>query len=163
MVRNVYKGRMTFVWGEVSAPGGAGKGTVSPSLQWLALSCTRKLSAIFQENSLSQSPFISLPICQLPTPFTLFLMSPNSLIPPPLVSLCQPPLNQIDCRCVSTVREDSLPLYACNLSAWHSTSPNLPCHNLSADPKHTKTAFMHAGRMVILFIIYSYLCIHSEV
>lgn len=61
-----------------------------------------------------------------------------------------------------TVEEDSLLLYACNLSAWHSTSPKLLYCNLSWDPIHTSASFMHAGLVVILFIINLYFCINSE-
>lgn len=76
LVGKVGKREMTFLWGEVSAPGEAGKGTVSPSLQWLPLSCTRKLSAIFEEDFLSLSPPLSL--CHhLPPlfPISLFVCS----------------------------------------------------------------------------------------
>lgn len=143
--RESRKKRMTFLWREVSAPGGAGKGTVSPSLQWPLLSCTRKLSAIFQADCLS----FNLPLSSClsatslsPTPTPSHAVSPSSLLPlssfslalPP--SLCQLQLKQIDCRCASPATEDSLMLRACSPCVWHSTFPNLLSHNLSTDPRN---------------------------
>lgn len=70
-----------------------------------------------------------------PTPFCL-QCHPTSLLPPlPSLCLCQPLLNQIDCRCVTSRREDSLRLCAREPSLWHSASSNLPCRNLSTEPK----------------------------
>lgn len=134
------KRRMTFLWREVSAHGGAEKATVSPPLRWLLLSCTRKLSAIFQEDS----PSFNLPLsfylsATSPPPNSTPLCMqchPTSPLPPlPSLCLCQPLLNQIDCRCVTSLREDSLRLCACEPSLWHSASSNLPCRNLSTEPK----------------------------
>lgn len=75
--------------------------------------------------SFTQFPFTSSRLSATSLPLYSFIWPT-----PPHSSHCQPLVNQID----STVREDSLPLYVCNLSAWHSTSPNLPCRNLSEDP-----------------------------
>lgn len=69
------KRRMTFLWREVSAHGGAEKATVSPPLRWLLLSCTRKLSAIFQEDS---------PSFNLPLSFRLSAPLPATRLHPPL-------------------------------------------------------------------------------
>lgn len=88
------KRRLTFKWRKVSAPGGAGKGQVSPSPQWLPPSWTRKLSPTLQKNSLSLLHSISLYLsAYLPplSPFILFCMqclpTPSSKPPPPFLSL----------------------------------------------------------------------------
>lgn len=122
------KRRMTVLWGEVSAPGGAGKRTVSPPLQWLPLSYTRKLSAIFQKDSLWLFHSISLYLsAYLPplSPSTLFIysVSPCSPFPgPPLLSLsatvksdrlqvCFHCEGRIHCRCMpATSQHDTAPL-----------------------------------------------------
>lgn len=129
------KRRMTFLWRRVSAAGGAGKGTVSPSLQWLTSLLYKKAVGHFPRGlSFTQSPFIFLPICHLSPPS--HAMSPDSLLPLLSLSLCQPLLNQIDGRCVSSVKEDSLLLYSYNPSVWHSASTNALCCNSSVDSTH---------------------------
>lgn len=85
------KRRMTFLWREVSAHGGAEKATVSPPLRWLLLSCTRKLSAIFQEDS---------PSFNLPLSFCLSATSP----PPRAAPVC------LQCHPTSLLPPSSLAL-----------------------------------------------------
>lgn len=60
---------------------------------------------------LAQSSFIFVPICHHPPPHLCMQCQPT---PAPSTSShsCQLLLNQIDCRCVSSVKEDSLLLYA---------------------------------------------------
>lgn len=127
------------------------EGTPSPPLQWLPFSWTRKLSAIFQEDSRSLSVPLSLYLSAAPPP--TFACNVSQLSPLPLLNhpphtgthtplaLCQPPVNQIDCRCVSSVKGDSLLLHAYNrhpppaTHPYDTAPPNLLACILSVDQK----------------------------
>lgn len=53
------------------------------------------------------SPFILLPICHL-SPSHRLQCHLTSISPLPMLCLCRPPLNQMDCRCVVSPREEDL-------------------------------------------------------
>lgn len=90
----------------------------------------------------SISLYLSAYLPPLPTLHSFFFLYTVSLPTHlfqalPFLSLCQPTLNQTDCRCVSTAKEDSLLLNAGKPPPRHTSSSDLLCHNLSMDPKHS--------------------------
>lgn len=111
LVENVGETRMTFLWRPMSALGEASRrDCFSPASVIAFLLDKKAVGHLAERLQFTQSPFIFVPICHPHFTFACNVRQPYPTLPP--LFLCQLLLNQIRCRCVSSLKEDSLLLHA---------------------------------------------------